>query len=117
MSEHEFELREVSHDPQEAEGERVQESVVGDVAVAAVANVGMLGYAAAAFHRGRHDDVDGSHEAEMAALHAQINTELRLLRAQGFGVGTDDYSGGFGPDDYSGGFSADQDDYGGFGVE
>lgn len=118
MDEHEFELREVPRDRSETESERLQESVVADVAasVAAVANVGMLGYAAAAFHRGRHDADDARHEAQLAVLRAeqdaemrilraQMDAEMRVLRARGFGFGVDD--------DYYPGF-CDEDDYGGF---
>jgi hypothetical protein len=114
MSEHEFELREVVHEPPRAEGDRLQESVVGDVAasVSAVVGVGGLSYAAAAFHsRVRSDEAEARHEAEMAALRAEMNAgmrvlraemeaEMRDLRAQGYGFGPDD--------DYP---------FGGFGVE
>ena len=107
MGEHEFELREVPHEPPGAEGERLQESVAGDVAasVAALANVGMLGYAAATFHRERHDAAEARHEAEMAVLRAARDAEMRVLRARGFGFGVDeDYYPGFGmDDDYFGG--------------
>jgi hypothetical protein len=129
MGEHEFELREVPHELPESEGEPLQESVVGDVAasVAAVANVGMLGYVAASFHRGRHDADDARHEADTAALRAQhaaemrvlrahLEVEMRDLRAQRFGFGVDDdYDPGFGvDDDYDPGFEADDDYYGEF---
>src|SRR5918992_5996938 len=119
MSEHEFELREVPHDPPDADDERVQESVVGDVAASAsaLAGTGAFGYAAATFHARRWRDTDEArHEAEMAALRAEMDAEMRVLRvemeaemrvlrAQGFGFGADDYYGGFGvDDDYYGGF-------------
>jgi hypothetical protein len=121
MSEHEFELQEIPHDPPELEGERLRESVVSDVAasVNALAGTGAFGYAAVTFHSRRQRDADEARrEAEMAALRAEMDAEMRVLRAQmgaemrvlrraqefGFGV-DDDYFGGIGvDDDYSGGF-------------
>jgi hypothetical protein len=108
MSEHGSELREVIQQPSEAEGDRLQESVVTDVAaaVSALVGVGGLGYAAAAFHsRGRsHDaelaDLRAEMDAEMRLLRAEMEAEMRDLRAQGYGFGPDD--------DYP---------FGGFGVE
>jgi hypothetical protein len=108
MNEHEFELREVRRESPDADGERLRESVVGDVAasIGALASTGAFGYAAASFHNGRqHDTDDAYHEAEMAALRAQMDAEMRVLRAemdaemrvlreQGFGV-DDDYFDGF----------------------
>ncbi len=111
MSEHGFEVREVPYEPPDADGERLQESVVGDVAasVSALAGTGAFGYAAATFHTRRQRDADEArHGAEMAALRAEMDAEMRVLRAQGFGSGPEDYYGGFGVDD---------DYYGGFGVE
>lgn len=111
MGEHEFELLEIPHGPPEADGERLQESVVGDLAasVSALAGAGAFGYAAATFHtRGQRDADEARHAAEMAALRAdidaemrvlraQVDAEMRVLRAQGFGFGVDDdYYGGFG---------------------
>jgi len=106
MSEHEFELHEVVHEPSEAEGDRLQESVVTDVAaaVSAVVGVGGLGYAAAAFHsRGRSHDAEMADlrvemDAEIRVLRAEMEAEMRDLRAQGHGFGPDDDypSGGFG---------------------
>lgn len=122
MSEPEFEVREIPYEPPDADGERLQESVVSDVAasVSALAGTGAFGYAAATFHTRRQRDADEArHQAEMAALRAQMDAEMRvlraemdaemrILRAQGFGIGLEDYYGGFGVDD---------DYYGGFGVE
>lgn len=112
MSEYELELQEVPHAPPEPQGERLQESVVGDVAasVSALAGAGAFGYAAANFHTRRQHDADElGHEAEMAALRAEMDAEMRVLRAQidaqlrvlqraqEFGCGVDDdYYGGFG---------------------
>jgi hypothetical protein len=108
MGEYDPELRNVPDEPPEAEADLLQESVVGDVAasVAAVANVGMLGYAAASFHRRWHDAAaEARHEAEIAALPAEMDAEMRVMRAQGLGFGVDDYCPGFGvDDDYYGGF-------------
>jgi hypothetical protein len=110
MSEREFELREVPEESPDCGAERLQESVVGDVAatVSALAGTGALGYAAATFHTRHQRDPDPArHDADMAALQAQMDTEMRALRAQleaemralraeGFGFGPDDdYDGGF----------------------
>lgn len=112
MSEHELELREVAYEPPVDEGDRLQESMVGDVAasVSALAGTGAFGYAAATFHaRRRRDDGEAQHEAEVAALRADIEAEMgmlraemeaemRVLRAQGYGFGPDD---DYPYDDYS----------------
>lgn len=112
MSEHEFELQEVPYKLPEPEGERLEESVVGDVAasVSALAGTGAFGYAAASFHTRRQREVDEArHQAEMASLRAEMDAEMRVLRAQmdaelrvlrraqafGFGM-DDDYYAGFG---------------------
>jgi hypothetical protein len=84
MDQYESELRGVPHESPDADGERLQESVVGDVAasVGALASTGAFGYAAASFHSGRqHDTNEARREAEMAALRAQMDAEMRLLRA------------------------------------
>jgi hypothetical protein len=62
MSDHEFELRAVPHEPPDGEDERLRESVFGDVAasVSAFAGTGALGYAAATFHTRRRRDADGA---------------------------------------------------------
>jgi hypothetical protein len=111
MSDHEFELREVPQELPDCGAERLQESVLGEVAasVSALTGTGALGYAAAAFHTRRQRDSDEArHEADVAALRAQMDAEMRVLRAEleaemrvlraeGFGFGpTDDYYGGFG---------------------
>jgi len=108
VDEHQFELREVSRESLDAGGERLRESVVGDLAasVGALASTGAFGYAAASFHSGRQHDTDEAHheaemallraemDAEMRALRAEMDAEMRVLRAQGFGL-DDDYFDGF----------------------
>ena len=101
MGEHQFELREVSRESPEAGGERLRESVVGDVAAycrCTGVDRRTSGYAAASFHSGRQHDTDAAHqEAEMALLRAEMDAEMRawraemdaemgVLRAQGFGL-------------------------------
>jgi hypothetical protein len=110
MGEHEVELQEVQYEPPAADAERIQESVVGDVAasVSALAGTGAFGYAAATFHGRSQRDTDAArHAAEMAALRAEMDAEMRvlraemdaemrLLRAQGYGFAVDDDYGAFG---------------------
>ncbi len=98
MSEDESALREVAHEPSDAEEDLLQESVVTDVAasVSALVSAGGLGYAAASFHsRRRNDEADravlrAEMEAEMRVLRAEMEAEMRALRGQGYGFGSDD---------------------------
>ncbi len=108
MSEHD--LQEVPVEPADA-GDRLQESVVGDVASVVSALTGLGGglrYVATAHHERQ------SAAADRATLADEAEELRRMLAYERGGLpGLDAHDAG----DYSPGFSVDDDYYGGFGVE
>lgn len=114
--EHEIQIREVASE--EPQGERLQESVVADIAasVAAAGGIGAMGFAGVGAYYQRasyllqrdqveRDDAElrAAIEAENAELRRELEIENRMLRAQFGGLeGLDAYDAGepfsFGPE-------------------
>jgi hypothetical protein len=106
MSEHEFELQEVPYDPPEADGARLQESVLAAAMTTLGGVGGVAGAASFVFDRIEHrSDREAEREAIRAEFEAQyeaarrvLDIEYRQLVAQTHGLDALDRLDGFGVD-------------------